>query len=56
MEGRHDKKPFKRDKNYLYTPDGTFNLKRLLDEGIIISVNSTLRSRLKAFLSCLPSI
>jgi hypothetical protein len=54
MKGRHDKKPFKRDKNNPYTPDSAYSLMGTLDKCKWTSVNSTLMSRLKAFLSCLP--
>jgi len=32
-----------------YSPDGTFNLKRILDECVLPCVNSTLLSRQKLF-------
>jgi len=45
------KNHLERDKNYSYSPDGTFNLMCILDKCMSNSVESTLRSRLKAFLS-----
>jgi hypothetical protein len=49
LKGGHDKKPFECDKNKPYSPEGTFNLKCLIDECALHGVNSTLRSRQKLF-------
>jgi len=36
-------------KNYPYSPEGTFNLKYILDECLLLGANSTLWSRQKLF-------